>query len=407
MLSSAINTTDRNGTLEGLAGSASHTKPAKVVMNTSMPLVSRHLTRSKRALQRIEDMANALELLNFELPDPNEEIAVQARGPKMFTLFPKLTLELRLMVWKCALPKGRLIDLDITMNELYYGGQGRSRAPFPILLQVNQESRRETLTHYALFLPRDLPKEAKKNIETCVNGSRWPVCMSPSRDFLYFYQGVIGKSVLLFETLCPRAIHSIDTLAIVLTPYDDSQGYNDAALFFKGLRKLYIVQADAAEYTASPEKWESGKLELLQKIEKLKLLEGGRSIPEINILPHQCWWTLLVTTILHWLAAGCDKRVALEDRNSAVLSQYHYSRTTSLYDSSLESVATKVDSLKRPSSFYSRLNRKSCFYLGSESSSASVPPTVFPSVAAPVPPRVYIFDYFKPGHALPATAADN
>jgi hypothetical protein len=55
-----------------------------------------------------------------------------------FVLFPKLPIELRLQIWKFALPGPRIIDV------FYLHPKGaRTTTPIPSLLHVCQESRRE------------------------------------------------------------------------------------------------------------------------------------------------------------------------------------------------------------------------------------------------------------------------
>lgn len=68
----------------------------------------------------------------------------------MFTLFPKLSLELREMIWKFALPGPRTIEIS-SIN------QHRSPAYYfkvPTVLQVNHESRRTAQSFYCLCLER-------------------------------------------------------------------------------------------------------------------------------------------------------------------------------------------------------------------------------------------------------------
>ena len=71
-----------------------------------------------------------------------------------FKLFPKLPLELRLMVWKLSLPEGRVIKFStiraLSANKHLIVDQ---KLPTP-LLHVNQESRLEALQAYELFAGR-------------------------------------------------------------------------------------------------------------------------------------------------------------------------------------------------------------------------------------------------------------
>ncbi|MAD87402.1 MAG: hypothetical protein CL912_30965 [Deltaproteobacteria bacterium] len=81
------------------------------------------------------------------------------------------------MFWKAVLPEGRVMNIK---NEVYELLEERNAggALFSVTLQVNQESRRETLRHYEIFRTQDFPSEAKKL-------QRWmphrPICFSPTR----------------------------------------------------------------------------------------------------------------------------------------------------------------------------------------------------------------------------------
>lgn len=72
-----------------------------------------------------------------------------------FTLFPKLPAEIRLMIWKAALPGPRLVDVNFQFedSEFAFGSNLASCAsptPPPTLLSVCHESRTEALKHYSL-----------------------------------------------------------------------------------------------------------------------------------------------------------------------------------------------------------------------------------------------------------------
>jgi hypothetical protein len=81
-------------------------------------------------------------------------------GPR-FTLFPKLPAELRLMIWKAALPGPRLVEVNFGFknNEFCFGSELASctspTAP-PAILGACGESRTEALKYYGLcFAMRD------------------------------------------------------------------------------------------------------------------------------------------------------------------------------------------------------------------------------------------------------------
>jgi hypothetical protein len=98
-----------------------------------------------------------LELLQLELPDSNQQLAFQNLHPEKdtFTFFPLLPLEIRRLIWQKGLPGIRFISLGCSLcsawdNErLGYRKKVHKCLPKPpILLQVNQESRRVTLENY-------------------------------------------------------------------------------------------------------------------------------------------------------------------------------------------------------------------------------------------------------------------
>jgi len=109
-----------------------------------------------------------LELLSFELPDPERCLYPQPRG-LFFTLFQKLPIELRLRIWQISLtfPKPRMVDIVPSMA---YGRpkppkrrkSGRKSArsarfkKLPVALWVNMESRTEALTRYCVLTHQPL-----------------------------------------------------------------------------------------------------------------------------------------------------------------------------------------------------------------------------------------------------------
>jgi hypothetical protein len=70
------------------------------------------------------DIAERLSLLTFEMADPEQDLSVQqpGYGATTFACFPKLALELRLMIWRAAFPRGRTVKIGAQLNyETYYG----------------------------------------------------------------------------------------------------------------------------------------------------------------------------------------------------------------------------------------------------------------------------------------------
>jgi hypothetical protein len=134
-----------------------------------------------------EYIADKLSLLTFEMVDPEQDLSVQQPGcgATTFTCFPKLIPELRLMIWRAAFPRGRIVKIESQLKDYIYYGH-----PLPSNLMNNQESRKETLRHYLLYCqddelfrrlrgwshlrsPRDLQQQPR------------PICYSPGRDLLF------------------------------------------------------------------------------------------------------------------------------------------------------------------------------------------------------------------------------
>ncbi|KAF4636590.1 hypothetical protein G7Y89_g1483 [Cudoniella acicularis] len=67
-----------------------------------------------------DDFAFNLSLFLHALPDPDEELSVQTHfSLSEFTLFAKLPLEVRLMIWRATFPKGRIIILNRRLRSDY------------------------------------------------------------------------------------------------------------------------------------------------------------------------------------------------------------------------------------------------------------------------------------------------
>jgi hypothetical protein len=80
--------------------------------------------------------------------DGVKKVAVPA---ETFKLFPKLAIELRLKIWKMALPGPRVVVVQYSeTTQLPF-----SPARIPVILQVNSESRDEALKSYTLALGFD------------------------------------------------------------------------------------------------------------------------------------------------------------------------------------------------------------------------------------------------------------
>jgi hypothetical protein len=101
-----------------------------------------------------------------------------AGGPAKFALFPNLPKELKLMIWKMALPGPRVVELEYHQNDddedndedndededededddgddggFIMQGHFTSSCPIPVILSVCQESRTEAQYQYELSFP--------------------------------------------------------------------------------------------------------------------------------------------------------------------------------------------------------------------------------------------------------------
>jgi hypothetical protein len=147
-----------------------------------------------------------------------------------FTLFPKLPIELRLKIWRLALPPGRHVKMDLSHHfsesptaPEYVTMKEDEHSP-PITLYVNRESREETLRHYTVIFRTDAIRPTKEYKEK-------PFCLDPSRDSLYFFSEWLhaeGEDVLQFwdwmyhlDISLPRGFSSIRSLEYL----DDRWGY--------------------------------------------------------------------------------------------------------------------------------------------------------------------------------------
>lgn len=135
---------------------------AAITLESSVP-DKKWVSRSKRGVPHFHTghKTNALsEEVNTKVCKWLEDLHITAHG---FTLFPKLPAELRLRIWRFALPGQRLVEIkpDTIVKEnssalslLGFGYQEtkienvRSPAQIPAMLHACVESRTEMLNHY-------------------------------------------------------------------------------------------------------------------------------------------------------------------------------------------------------------------------------------------------------------------
>jgi hypothetical protein len=145
-------------------------------------------TEQTMILDTPDDIAEKLSLLALEMADPEQDLSIQQPGcgATTFTCFPKLALELRLMIWRATFPRGRKVKLPAQLRSFTYYGP-----PLPSTLMTNQESRTETLRHYLLCYEDDellkkVPPAAPKMRSTSnVQKILRTICYNPGRDILF------------------------------------------------------------------------------------------------------------------------------------------------------------------------------------------------------------------------------
>jgi hypothetical protein len=126
-------------------------------------------------------------LLAFEeLPDSDGELSMQNLVPPrtQFTFFNKLPIEMRIRIWRLCFPRPRLINLQPRFH--FYSAvpnkhniaavvMKEKNVPQPVTLQINKESRNETLKFYSTIYMDSSHGDAV----------RQAICASTSRDRIY------------------------------------------------------------------------------------------------------------------------------------------------------------------------------------------------------------------------------
>jgi len=221
------------------------------------------------------------------LPTSNDDDTLEEDiNEPRFTLFPKLPLELRRMIWTLALPDGRKVlfgrlKWKVSTEETYQSTDAR-HPQFPVLLRVNSESRRLTLENYILPC-HDGPFRAfrqRKSTEVSPGKtiSASTTCFDPARDLLCFtadgafLQDNVLQWVKYYVKKYPTRMArireiEISDVSVTPTPFDWSRCSNVVGNCF--LRKL------KGSITAQ------GPLRYFQHLEKIHVLP--RAFNPINL----------------------------------------------------------------------------------------------------------------------------
>lgn len=156
---------------------------------------------------------------------------------KKFILFPKLPVEVRLMIWRLAFPPPRRIDISerypyywwhsetpsdvvIPPSCLRNKNDPHNEDNLPVTLSVNRESRQETLKHYDVVPIRN----PRPSPHRCPPGSgklRVPLCVrnGVDGDTLAFFPRIMKKGedeqwLNHIQTHAPKLLSSVENLEI-------------------------------------------------------------------------------------------------------------------------------------------------------------------------------------------------
>ena len=134
--------------------------------------------------------------------------------PLTFTLFPGLPLELRLMVWKFALPGPRIITVKRCIRQLAKndwanadcGHQkvARSNAISPALLYANRESRTVALASYKPSFGSQLFKPAY--FDFAHDSLFFPMASTDLESFLVHEEDILGQHTPLSDVACVQKV---------------------------------------------------------------------------------------------------------------------------------------------------------------------------------------------------------
>lgn len=206
-----------------------------------------------------EYIADKLSLLIFEIVDPEQDLSVQqpGYGATTFTCFPKLIPELRLMIWRAAFPRGRIVKIESQLKDYIYYGH-----PLPSTLMINQESRKETLRHYLLYCqddelfrrvrgwshlrsPRDLQQQPR------------PICYSPGRDLLFVPYSIMNEiSTNALLELIAEKCKTIGKARVLASDYfsycPNWRALRPSSGFFRGFTKFHNLKEICCVVTPGP-----------------------------------------------------------------------------------------------------------------------------------------------------------
>jgi hypothetical protein len=189
----------------------------------------------KGALQSIQTSAGMIECASKDLSESNE--------PR-FSLFPKLPAELRLKIWKLALPGPRIVEVYYDRAKHPWDENFiRFNTPPPAALHANWESRRVALEKYWLRLGTEEIKGCFAQIDPTED-----TVFIPFNSFMKLQQRLINGKAWSKE-----AKESVRSLAIDARSWKRLYG-PEGFVYFENLEKFTIVINDSAN-CQSKEKW--------------------------------------------------------------------------------------------------------------------------------------------------------
>ncbi|KAJ5046765.1 uncharacterized protein L3040_003993 [Drepanopeziza brunnea f. sp. 'multigermtubi'] len=238
------------------------------------------------SLYRCRAAAENLQFLVGNLPDPGQELFIQldrSKSLQELETFPKLPVELRLMIWRLSFPPSRLVRLHPTFNS--------SQDPLPVALRVNQESRREGLRHYYMV---QRPPDARFSKYAYFYPRQ--VCINPKIDSVYisflhlvvypeeasdFIRALVCSNIACFRLLQDlelRDVYLILSNPVSLKSATAMVEMNDkrtgTLLLFPGLKRIcftsgesFIAVSDAVQTMVVP------------RLERYRWMFSDRKIP--------------------------------------------------------------------------------------------------------------------------------
>jgi hypothetical protein len=183
----------------------------------------------KSPTSAMEAAIAALEMLQL-LPDPDQELSIQQLSE--FTLFPKLPIEIRLMIWRFTFRKAVSHYIQRHTDDSWL----KFPADSPISSSVNRESRQETLRYYHVLEEAEAYGDQRFrtfwNKEDSIVGNFYDlICETPiyDRNFVDF-AAAIGSVKIQFSYICDNCCD-----ARVFGHHDKALGY------YMNLSELHII----------------------------------------------------------------------------------------------------------------------------------------------------------------------